>query len=45
MSYRYQPFAERLETRRRAAMDVLGAVLLAFCVFLPLLLWSLGVLG
>ena len=45
MRYTYQPLAERLEMRRRAAMDVLGAVLLALCVFLPLLLWSLGVLG
>lgn len=33
-----------VESRRAAAMDVLGAVLLAMSVFLPVCLWWTGVL-
>jgi len=39
MRYTYRPLDEAIEARRRAAMDVLGAFLLAMCVFLPLCLY------
>lgn len=42
--FRYQPLAERLESRCEAATGFLGAFLLAMCVFLPILLWWTGVL-
>lgn len=41
--YTYRPLAEAIEARRRAAMDVLAAFLLAMCVFLPFFLWFAGV--
>ena len=44
MRYRYLPLTERLEARRRAAMDVLGAVALAMGVVLPVALYWTGVL-
>lgn len=37
--YTYRPLDEAIEARRRAAMDVLAAFLLAMCVFLPLCLY------
>jgi hypothetical protein len=32
------------EQRREAAMDVLGAIILAMCVALPTALWWLGLI-
>jgi len=43
MRYTYQPLAERLEARRRAAMDFLAAFLLAMSIFLPFALFWAGV--
>lgn len=42
--YTYRPLDERLEARRRAAMDFLGAVALAIGVVLPVALHWMGVL-
>lgn len=40
--YTYQPLAERLEARRRAAMDFLAAFLLAMSIAMPMaLFWFL----
>lgn len=39
MRYTYRPLDEAIEARRKAAMDVLAAFLLAMCVFLPLCLY------
>lgn len=39
MSNPYQPLADRLEARRQAAMNVLGAVLFALCIATPVALW------
>ena len=44
MPTRYLTLPERLEARRKAAIDLLGAFLLALCVFLPVCLWFTGVL-
>ena len=44
MRYTYRPADEALEARRRAAMDVLGAIALAMGVFLPVALYWTGVL-
>jgi hypothetical protein len=41
--FRYQPLAERLEQRRKACMDFLGAFLLAMSIFLPFALFWAGV--
>lgn len=43
MRYTYRPLDERLEARRRAAMDFLGAVFLAMGVVLPVALHWMGV--
>jgi hypothetical protein len=32
------------EDRRKGAMDLLGALFLAMCVFLPVFLWWIGVI-
>ena len=34
----------RTEDRRKGAMDLLGALFLAMCVFLPVFLWWIGVI-
>ena len=40
--YTYRPLDERLEARRRAAMDFLAAFLLAMCIAMPMaLFWFL----
>lgn len=44
MRYTHRPADEALEARRRAAMDVLGAVALAMGVVLPVALYWTGVL-
>lgn len=42
MLYRYRPLDERLEARRRAAMDFLAAFLLAMTIAMPMaLFWFL----
>jgi hypothetical protein len=42
MRYTYRPHAEAIEARRKAAMDFLGAFLLAMCIAMPLaLFWFL----
>ena len=42
--FRYRPLDEAAESRCKAAMDFLAAFLLAMFVFLPILLWWIGVL-
>lgn len=43
MNYRYRPTAEQIEERRRCAVNVLGAVLLAVSIGIPFALhfWSM----
>ena len=44
MRYTYRPLDESIEARRKAAMDVLGALLFAMWIFLPVYLWFVGFL-
>lgn len=37
--------AERIEARRQAVMDFLGAIFLAASVALPVALWWFGIIG
>lgn len=40
--HRQHPYiAERVERRRAAALDLLGVLIFAACIFVPFYLWSM----